>query len=105
MAKATTPPANGFVAVMRRLYNPIGFSKGYNFVFWFITMGSVLFFFTVQARSALVLTLLATSLASHSPAFNTSPTTASSVTPTIAAPPALRQENATGIFKTRTRSA
>lgn len=41
MVKATTPSANGFVAVMRRLYNPIGFSKGYNFVFWFITMGSV----------------------------------------------------------------
>jgi hypothetical protein len=43
MVKATTPPANGFVAVMRRLYNPIGFSKGYNFVFWFITMGLVSF--------------------------------------------------------------
>lgn len=39
MVKATTVPANGFVAVMRRLYNPLGFAKGYNFVFWFITMG------------------------------------------------------------------
>jgi hypothetical protein len=32
---ASTPtaldkPANGFVRVMRRLYNPLGFSKGYN---------------------------------------------------------------------------
>lgn len=43
MAKATISQVNGFVAVMKRLYNPIGFSKGYNFVFWFITMGSVSF--------------------------------------------------------------
>jgi len=42
MVKPTTTPANGFVAVVRRLYNPLGFSKGYNFVFWFITMGSAL---------------------------------------------------------------
>jgi hypothetical protein len=32
---ASTPtalkkPANGFVRVMRRAYNPLGFSKGYN---------------------------------------------------------------------------
>lgn len=41
MVKPTTPAANGFVRVVRRAYNPLGFSKGYNFVFWFITMGSV----------------------------------------------------------------
>lgn len=65
MAKATTPPANGFVAVMRSLYNPIGFSKGYNFVFWFITMGSVLLCSTSCLCLALVLTPSAISLASH----------------------------------------
>jgi hypothetical protein len=65
MVKATTPPANGFVAVMRRLYNPIGFSKGYNFVFWFITMGLVSFCCTVHPCCPLLLILLATSLASH----------------------------------------
>ena len=41
MVKPTKPPANAFVSAMRRLYNPLGFAKGYNFVFWFITMGSV----------------------------------------------------------------
>jgi hypothetical protein len=41
MVKSNRPPANGFVSAMRRVYNPLGFSKGYNFVFWFITMGSV----------------------------------------------------------------
>ncbi|KAK4556838.1 hypothetical protein LTR86_005818 [Recurvomyces mirabilis] len=46
MVKATRPPANGFVAMMRRLYNPLGFSKGYNFIFWFISMG-YLFGFTL----------------------------------------------------------
>jgi hypothetical protein len=27
---ALKKPANGFVRVMRRIYNPLGFSKGYN---------------------------------------------------------------------------
>jgi hypothetical protein len=40
MVNPMKPPANGFVSDMRRVYNPLGFSKGYNFVFWFITMGS-----------------------------------------------------------------
>jgi hypothetical protein len=65
MVKAITSPANGFVAVMRRLYNPIGFSKGYNFVFWFITMGLVSFWSAVHPYCSNVLILLATSLASH----------------------------------------
>lgn len=32
MVKPMRPPANGFVAGMRKVYNPLGFSKGYNFV-------------------------------------------------------------------------
>ncbi|KXJ85614.1 hypothetical protein Micbo1qcDRAFT_221929 [Microdochium bolleyi] len=36
MVKPTRPPANGFVAAARRVYNPLGFSKGYNFVLFFI---------------------------------------------------------------------
>ncbi|KAK5683760.1 hypothetical protein LTR17_027230 [Elasticomyces elasticus] len=44
MVKATQPPANGFVAGMRRLYKPLGFSKGYNFVLWFITIGYLMGF-------------------------------------------------------------
>ncbi|OAA56813.1 hypothetical protein ISF_07329 [Cordyceps fumosorosea ARSEF 2679] len=41
MAAATRPPANAFVATMRRVYNPIGFGKGYNFVLWFIFCGAL----------------------------------------------------------------
>ncbi|KAF5667082.1 hypothetical protein FHETE_5785 [Fusarium heterosporum] len=41
MAPPTRPPANGFVAVARKVYNPIGFSKGYNFVLWFICAGAM----------------------------------------------------------------
>lgn len=32
MVIPTHPPANAFVKVARRIYNPIGFAKGYNFV-------------------------------------------------------------------------
>lgn len=32
MVTPTHPPANAFVKVARRIYNPIGFAKGYNFV-------------------------------------------------------------------------
>ncbi|KAJ6783308.1 hypothetical protein PWT90_02543 [Aphanocladium album] len=39
MAVTTRPPANAFVAAMRKVYNPIGFGKGYNFVLWFIFCG------------------------------------------------------------------
>lgn len=81
MVKPTEPPANGFVRVMRQLYNPLGFSKGYNFVFWFITMGSIsLCVQTFVAKYAL-LTFPDTFLASHWLACNTSLTTASSATP------------------------
>lgn len=36
MAKSTKPPANAFVATTRKVYNPVGFSHGYNFVFFFL---------------------------------------------------------------------
>jgi hypothetical protein len=38
------PPANRFVAVARKIYNPIGFSKGYNFVLFFIFGGALVGF-------------------------------------------------------------
>ncbi|KAK5150471.1 hypothetical protein LTS14_010161 [Recurvomyces mirabilis] len=47
MAKSTRPPANGFVRVMRTAYNPIGFSKGYNAILWFLTVGYI-FGFTLS---------------------------------------------------------
>ncbi|KAF2102535.1 hypothetical protein NA57DRAFT_63447 [Rhizodiscina lignyota] len=36
MVTSGHPPANGFVAAARRVYNPLGFAKGYNFILWFI---------------------------------------------------------------------
>lgn len=44
MAVSSKPPANAFVAAMRRVYNPVGFSKGYNFVLWFIFAGAMMGF-------------------------------------------------------------
>ena len=44
MVKPTRPPANAFVAAVRKLYNPIGFSKGYNFVLFFIFAGALMGF-------------------------------------------------------------
>ncbi|KAK4149346.1 hypothetical protein C8A00DRAFT_18952 [Chaetomidium leptoderma] len=41
---AARPPANGFVAVARKVYNPIGFTKGYNFVLFFIFGGALMGF-------------------------------------------------------------
>ncbi|KAL5591334.1 hypothetical protein FOVSG1_010223 [Fusarium oxysporum f. sp. vasinfectum] len=41
MAAPTRPPANTFVAKARKVYNPIGFSKGYNFILWFIFAGAM----------------------------------------------------------------
>ncbi|KAI1845730.1 hypothetical protein JX265_000091 [Neoarthrinium moseri] len=46
MVQSEKPPANAFVAQARKIYNPIGFSKGYNFVLWFIFLGA-LFGFTL----------------------------------------------------------
>jgi hypothetical protein len=44
MVVVDRPPANGFVAFVRRIYNPIGFAKGYNFILWFITAGAMMGF-------------------------------------------------------------
>jgi uncharacterized membrane protein len=41
---SSKPPANAFVAFARHIYNPIGFSKGYNFALWFILCGALLGF-------------------------------------------------------------
>lgn len=44
MGEPSRPPANGFVAAARKVYNPVGFSKGYNFLLWFIFGGAFLGF-------------------------------------------------------------
>lgn len=41
MVAPSRPPANGFVQAARRIYNPIGFSRGYNFVLFFILAGAM----------------------------------------------------------------
>ncbi|KAK8061427.1 hypothetical protein PG994_007793 [Apiospora phragmitis] len=44
MGAPSRPPANGFVAAARKVYHPVGISKGYNFVLWFIFGGAFLGF-------------------------------------------------------------
>ncbi|KAK1962450.1 hypothetical protein LY78DRAFT_684036 [Colletotrichum sublineola] len=44
MALPARPPKNRFVAAARKLYNPLGFSKGYNFVLFFIFFGALMGF-------------------------------------------------------------
>ncbi|KAF4469258.1 hypothetical protein FALBO_3838 [Fusarium albosuccineum] len=44
MVKPDHPPANAFVATARKIYNPVGFSKGYNFVLFFIFAGALMGF-------------------------------------------------------------
>ncbi|KAK2027072.1 hypothetical protein LX32DRAFT_456204 [Colletotrichum zoysiae] len=44
MVLPTRPPANRFVATTRKVYNPLGFSKGYNFVLFFIFFGALMGF-------------------------------------------------------------
>ncbi|PHH92744.1 hypothetical protein CDD83_5368 [Cordyceps sp. RAO-2017] len=41
MVTVDRPPANAFVATARRAYNPLGFSKGYNFILWVICGGAL----------------------------------------------------------------
>ena len=41
MAISDRPPRNAFVASARKIYNPVGFAKGYNFVLWFILAGAL----------------------------------------------------------------
>ncbi|KAI9670490.1 MAG: hypothetical protein M1817_004357 [Caeruleum heppii] len=44
MASPRKPAANGFVRQLRKVYNPLGFSKGYNFVLFFIFAGALMGF-------------------------------------------------------------
>lgn len=44
MVTPARPAANGFVTWARKVYNPIGFAKGYNFVLWFIFGGAMVGF-------------------------------------------------------------
>lgn len=44
MVQPTRPPASGFVTFSRKIYNPIGFAKGYNFVLFFIFVGALMGF-------------------------------------------------------------
>ncbi|OJD13436.1 hypothetical protein AJ78_06109 [Emergomyces pasteurianus Ep9510] len=44
MVKADRPAANAFVAAARKIYNPVGFSKGYNFILFFIFAGALMGF-------------------------------------------------------------
>lgn len=44
MVQPTRPPANAFVHHVRKVYNPIGFGKGYNFVLFFIFFGALMGF-------------------------------------------------------------
>jgi hypothetical protein len=46
MVTPTKPAPKGFKTWARKLYNPLGFKKGYNFVLWFIFAGA-LFGFTL----------------------------------------------------------
>jgi len=41
MADEKRPPANSFVRVMRKVYNPLHFYRGYNFVLFFIFAGAL----------------------------------------------------------------
>ncbi|OOF90953.1 hypothetical protein ASPCADRAFT_10092 [Aspergillus carbonarius ITEM 5010] len=42
MVEVDHPPANGFGIFAQKIYNPISFSKGYNFVLWVISAGDLL---------------------------------------------------------------
>lgn len=44
MGKYSKPAPNGFVAVARKVYHPLHFTKGYNFVFFFICAGALMGF-------------------------------------------------------------
>ncbi|KAF3807536.1 hypothetical protein GCG54_00011933 [Colletotrichum gloeosporioides] len=44
MSPPPRPPANGFVTFVRKIYNPLGFKKGYNFTLFFITAGAMVGF-------------------------------------------------------------
>lgn len=52
MVQSARPPANALVKAARKVYNPIGFSKGYNFILFFILGGAMIGF--VLARFMLL---------------------------------------------------
>ncbi|KAF2120072.1 hypothetical protein BDV96DRAFT_485793 [Lophiotrema nucula] len=41
MVQPTRPPKNSLNATMRKLYNPLGFTRFYNFILWFIFAGAL----------------------------------------------------------------
>ena len=43
---------NAFVALLRRLYNPLGFHKGYNFTLFFILAGALFGFALASSPKA-----------------------------------------------------
>ncbi|KAH7018201.1 uncharacterized protein B0I36DRAFT_388455 [Microdochium trichocladiopsis] len=55
MALTDKPPRNTFVRVARKLYHPIGFSKGYNAALWFIFSGALFGFVLARFPSVNVL--------------------------------------------------
>lgn len=44
------PAPNGFVALVRKIYNPLGFKRGYNFPLWFLTAFTALGFSAYRAK-------------------------------------------------------
>lgn len=49
MGTAVRPAPNAFVRIARKAYNPLGFSKGYNFVFFFVLFFTLLIFSLVSS--------------------------------------------------------
>jgi hypothetical protein len=50
MHTAARPPANAFVAFARKVYGPLGFMRGYNFVMWFVFGGALVGFTLASFR-------------------------------------------------------
>lgn len=44
MVSASSPPSNAFVAAARSVYHPIGFSRGYNFIFFVVCIDALMGF-------------------------------------------------------------
>jgi hypothetical protein len=44
MVRPSRPPANAFVKAMRKVYNPLGFAKGYNFILFTIFFSALMGF-------------------------------------------------------------
>ncbi len=49
MVQSSRSPRNGFIRMARRIYNPLGFSKAYNFILCFIFSGAMLGFLAARA--------------------------------------------------------